>query len=235
MNYPNEFDTPTFPAGKTIALSRGVSIWTLIISFLIICACGLMLLLIRAKNNYPFLISTDPYTSDWSVVAYPEQKRAISLKEITQENLVRKYVEYWFSITKNDFVNNILWQTCSDTDCEQPEQYDPKNKKCALFCSSGTELFEQFTTKIVPEYRARVEQNAETMLVVSQLITPPASGKNVPNIWQSSAVIDSSVYGRFSVLVFVELDKEDGKHPATLGYYVKDFNSYRTFENLGIQ
>ena len=235
MNYPNEFDTPTFPAGKAIALSRGVSIWTLIISFLIICACGLMLLLIRAKNNYPFLISTDPYTSDWSVVAYPEQKRTISLKEIVQENLVRRYVENWFSIYKNDFVNDSLWSECSDADCEKPEQYDPKNKKCALFCSSDTELFEQFTKKIVPEYRARIEQNSETMRVVSQFITPPVSEKNTPNVWQSSAIVDSSVYGRFSVLVFMELGKADGKYPATLGYYVKDFNSYRTFENLGIQ
>lgn len=191
-----------------------------------------MLLLVRAKNNYPFLISSDPYTSDWSVVAYPEQKSTISLNEMVQKNLVERYVEYWFNIDKNDFVNNFLWQQCPDTDCEKPEQYDPENKKCALFCSSGTELFEQFTTKIVPEYRARKEQNSETMKVVSQLITAPAPGKNANNVWQSVAVIDSSVYGEFVVLAFIELDKETGKYPATLGYYVKDFNSYRTFEGL---
>ena len=235
MNYPNEFDTPTFPAGKTIALSRGVSIWTLTISFLIICACGLMLLLVRSKNNYPFLISTDQLTSDWSVVAYPEKEREISVKEITQENLVRKYVDYWFSINKNDFINDSLWQECSDTDCEKPEQYDPMNRKCALFCSSDKEIFEQFTAKIMPEYRARIEQKSETMRVVSQIITPPATGANATNVWQSYVIVDSSVNGKFDVLVFLELGKEDGKYPATLGYYVKDFNSYRMSGDLGIR
>lgn len=235
MNYPNEYDTPVFPAGKTIALSRGVSIWTLVVSFLIICACGLMLLLVHSKNNYPFLISTDPMTSDWSVVAYPEKEREISVKEITQENLVRKYVEYWFSIHKNTFVNESLWQECSDTDCETPEQYDPTNKKCALFCLSAPELFEQFTEKVVPEYRARVDQKSETMKVVYQIITPPATGENATDVWQSFATIDSSLNGRFSMLIFLELGKEDGKYPATLGYYVKDFNSYRMSGDLGIK
>ena len=194
-----------------------------------------MILLVRSKNNYPFLISADPMTADWSVVAYPEKEREISLKEITQENLVRKYVEHWFSIHKNNFINESLWGECSDTDCEMPEQHDPTNKKCALFCSSVPELFKQFTNKIVPEYRARMEQKSETMKVVSQIITPPATEKNAPNVWQSFATIDSSLNGRFNVLVFLELGLEDGKHPATLGYYVKDFNSYRMSGDLGIK
>ena len=227
MNYPNEFDTPVFPAGKTIAFSRGISIWTLIVSFFIICACGLMLLLVRSKNNYPFLISTDLITSDWSVVTYPKKEREVSLNHIAQESLVRRYIDFWFSINKNNFVNESLWQKCSNTDCEKAEQYDPTNKICALFCSSDEELFEQFTTKIAPEYRNRIEQNSETMRVESvPFITPPATGINATNVWQAYAIVNSSTRGKFDVFVFLELGKEEGKHPATLGYYVKDFNSY---------
>lgn len=227
MNYPNDFNIPTFPAGKTVAFSRSVSVWIGVVAFLIICACGLMLLLVHSENNYPFLISTDPITSDWTVVAYPEKTKKIVTTEIVQENLVRNYVEYWFTIDKDNAVNESLWQKCPNTACEALEQYDPTNKICALFCLSGQDLFQQFTEKIVPEYRARIQQKSETIRVVSQLITPPAKNQGATNVWQSYAELDSSLNGRFSVLIFIELGYDKKMHPATLGYYVKDFNSYR--------
>ena len=195
-----------------------------------------MLLLVKSRNNFPLLISADPMTSDWTVVAYPEKTRKITTDEIIQENLVRKYVEYWFNINRDNAINESLWKVCENHDCNSLEQYDPMNKQCALFCSSGSEIFQQFTEKIIPEYRARIEQKSETMRVVSQLITPPVQTETGPNIWQSFATIDSSLNGRFSVLVFLELGQDKkGKYSANLGYYVKDFNAYRMSGDLGIK
>ena len=77
MEYPNNFDVPSFPAGKTVAFSRSMAIWISIVFFLIVVACGFVLFGIHQKKNYPFLISIDPFTDEWSVVAYPQEKKEI--------------------------------------------------------------------------------------------------------------------------------------------------------------
>ena len=233
MNYPNDFDTPAFPAGKTIAFSRAVSIWVAIVSFLIVCACGLMLLMLKTQNKFPFLIAQDPYTFDWDVVAYLDKVEKVTPSRIIQETIVKKYVQNWFNITRFNALNESLWQECTQNDCAQPEQFDPTNGKCALFCDSSPELFHQFTTKILPEYRIRSSQDAETVIVYDWLFIPPAKHdaclpSNIDQcLWHAYLKLNSSVRGKFEVLVFIELGYEDGMHPATLGYYVKDFNSYR--------
>lgn len=234
MNYPNDFDTPTFPAGKTVALSRSVSVWISIVFFVIIVACGLILLLNHSKRNYPFLISTDPLTSDWTVVAYPEKNLKISPDRIIQETLVSNYVTYWFSINKNNMINEAMWQECDSTDCESADQYNPKNYNCALFCSSAPELYRQFTEKVLPEYRDRIAQASETISVRSQLITPPTNLKSKAGLWQSYVELESSVNKKFDVLAFIELGYDTDKYPATLGYYVKDFNAYRMVVKQGM-
>ncbi len=195
-----------------------------------------MLLLIKSKNNFPLLISADPWTADWSIAAYPEDTSKITTNQIIQENLVRKYVEYWFNINKDYSLNEALWKTCTNRDCDSLERYDPMDMQCALYCSSGTELFQQFTEKIIPEYRDRIEQESETMHVVAQLITPPSQAENTSNIWQSFATIMSSKNGMANVLVFLELGQDKkGKYPANSGYYVQDFNAYRVSGDLGIR
>lgn len=198
-------------------------------------ACGLLILLNNSRRNYPFLISSDPITSEWTVIAYPEKTIKFTKDEIIQEKLVRNYVDYWFTITKNDKRNESLWQKCNPDDCKAPNQYEPQNYKCALYCASSDKLFEQFTDKILPEYRGRVDQASEVISVKSQLITmPPVLYSNQDmckrgktNLLQSYITLESSVNGLFNVLAFVEIGCEQGMHPATLGYYVKDFNSYR--------
>lgn len=235
MNYPNDFDTPTFPAGKSIAFSRSVAVWIGIVFFCIVVACGLVLLFNKSKRNYPFLISTDPLTSEWTVIAYPEKDIKITQDNIIQETLVRNYVVHWFSIDKNDSINESRWQRCEPSDCEAPDQYVPNNYKCTLFCSSDTDLFRKFQDDILPEYHDRINQASEVINVRSQLITPPAlksdkkdiceSGKT--ELWQSYITLESSVNNLFNVLAFVEIGCEPKTHPATLGYYIKDFNSYR--------
>ncbi len=235
MNYPNDFDTPTFPAGKTIAFSRSVSIWIAIVFFCIVVACGLVLLLNSSKRNYPFLISSDSLTSDWTVIAYPEKNLKISHDRIIQESLVRNYVIHWFSIDKNNDINESRWQQCESFDCGSADQYNPNNYNCALFCMSAPELFQQFYDDIVPEYQNRVAQASETITVKSQLITPPTDKTNTTGLWQSYVVLESSVNQKFDVLAFIELGQDKtGKYPATLGYYVKDFNAYRMVVKPGL-
>ncbi|MBQ6012378.1 MAG: hypothetical protein IJL23_04680, partial [Alphaproteobacteria bacterium] len=100
MDYPNNFDVPAFPAGKTIAFTRTISIWLSIVFFLIIVACGFLLFFAHARKNFPFLISINPITEDWSVIAYPgEKEKPIPQYQYIQEKLVHDFVKDWFTIS----------------------------------------------------------------------------------------------------------------------------------------
>ena len=86
MDYPNDFNVRSFPAGKTIAFSRIVSIWILIVFFLIITMCSVLLLGVYFKKNYPFLISVDPFTEEWNTMFLP----ALSVVEL-KKRLLAEY------------------------------------------------------------------------------------------------------------------------------------------------
>ncbi|MBO7053682.1 MAG: hypothetical protein J6W27_04600 [Alphaproteobacteria bacterium] len=228
MDYPNDFDTPAFPAGKSIALTRSISIWISIIFFLIVCACGLVLYTTHMRGNYPFLISVDPITNEWNVVTYPNKdaKNITPQYQVIQEKLVSDYVMNWFTISKNQKINNQRWQRCEPEDCDLPEQFRPNNIECFLFCNSSTNLFEQFETKVTPEYVARVDERAEEWNVEIKNIMINSVGEN-GGFWQVYFVVHSTINGPFDVLAFVKTARSVDSHTATLGYYVDDFNAYR--------
>ena len=143
MDYPNDFNVKSFPAGKTIAFSRVVSIWILIIFFLIITLCSVLLLGVRFKKNYPFLISIDPFTEEWNVVTYPgkNRKESVPQYQIIQEKLVHDFVTNWFTISNDNLLNEERWEKCSLGDCTKTEQFNPDNVKCAISCKSDSAVF----------------------------------------------------------------------------------------------
>ena len=228
MEYPNNFNVPSFPAGPAIALSRGVAIWISVIFFLIICACGFVFLGFRFQTNYPFLISVDPLTADWSVVTYPNQSKKTTIQQyqIIQEKLVRDYVTNWFSISGDENINQSRWQKCSIDDCDAPAQFHPGNTECSLYCYSSQDVFEEFTDKVLPEYKARVTQARERWTVKDMQILPVKIGEKASQ-WQVIPIINSTISGDFVVLAFVTIEHDSNLYPASLGYYVADFNAYR--------
>ena len=230
MDYPNNFDIPSFSAGKTVAFSRSVSVWISIAFFLIIATCGLMLLGLHLRKNYPFLISVDPFTDEWTVVAYPHEKKAsVQQYQVIQEKLVKDYVTNWFTISDNHDINKLRWQSCSAEDCANPDQFRSDNVKCAIACKSGVKLFEDFSKIVVPWYESIIGQSAETWTVGRMLITPP-SKKDISEAsgnWQVVTDITSNVRGTFKVLSFIEIKRDVNMYPSTFGYYINDFNAYR--------
>ena len=152
LSYPRDYDTPAFPAGKFVAFSRAVFIWISVIFFLIICACGFILLSRHLKTNYPFLISVDPFSNEWTVIAYPNKntKETVEQHQMFQEKLVKDFVTAWFTISTDKETNEKRWQDCSiDEDeenpvnkCENPDQYAPESLECAIYCNSGEDLYD---------------------------------------------------------------------------------------------
>ena len=147
MDYPNGFNIKSFPAGKTIAFSRSVSIWISIAFFLIVALCGFLLLGIHFKQNYPFLISIDPFTEDWTVIAYPgkNEKETIHQYQIVQEKLVRDFTTNWFTISGDAQTNEMRWKECEIEQCANGEQFNPDNIDCAISCKSDIYVFEDFS------------------------------------------------------------------------------------------
>lgn len=228
MDYPNDFDTPTFPAGKSIALSRTVAIYISVCFFLIIAGCCFLMYFTRLRQNYPFLISVDPFTDDWNVVAYPNKNavNTVNQTQIIQEKLVNDFVTNWFTISKNKKINDARWADCTVEDCSQPQQFNPNNIQCAIYCSASDALYKQFRTKIIPEYQARIKQRSEQWTVEKIDIRPSYVGEP-GGLWQVFASIKSTVNKTFNVLAFVTIARSDDLYPANMGYYVQDFNSYR--------
>lgn len=243
MNYPNDYDTPAFPAGKSIAFTRVVSIWISIVFFLIVCTCGFILLSRHLKTNYPFLLSVDPFSNEWSVIAYPNKNinEEVDQQQIIQDKLVRDFVTSWFTISENKNINEERWKNCSvDEDeeesvnkCEDPTQYAPGNIECSIYCNAGIKLYEMFATEILPEYQARFLMGPEYWRVgkmdVRRIDKKDDKGKYNENTarWQVYVDVFSNINSLFKVLVFIDIDRDLKSHSATFGYYVKDFNSYR--------
>ena len=228
MGYPNDFNIPAFPAGKTIALTRSVSVWISVVFFLIVAVCCFILLGIRYKTNYPFLISIDPITDDWNVVTYPKekQKEVYQQYEFIQEKLVNDFVVNWFTISSNKQINEDRWSECSVDECGDPEQFNPANTYCALVCKSDSAVFKDFQDNVLPLYRAMINQASETWRIVGKQILPIKMSENGSQ-WQVYIVIQSAVMGQFNVLAFVDIARRIDMYPATFGYYVKQYNSYR--------
>lgn len=227
LNYPNDFDIKSFPAGKTIAFSRSVSIWISIAFFLIVALCGFVLLGIHLKKNYPFLISIDPFTDEWNVVTFPgkQDKETISQYQIVQEKMVQDFVTNWFTISAIGSDNNDRWANCSIEECANGEQFRPDNIKCALSCKADDKVFEDFSKNVLPEYQAR-EKASEKWMVGRMLITP-TNVTETSGTWQVYTTIYSTISSAFNTLSFITIEQAQNRYPATLGYYIKTFNSYR--------
>lgn len=226
MDYPNDFNIPSFPAGKTIALTRAIAIWILIVFFLIVSACGLILFYHKAKTNYPFLISVDPFTDDWTVIAYPhETQKPKEQYEIIQEKLVNDFVINWFTISSNQQINESRWKKCSVAECADLRQFNPTNIDCAVSCKSSDVLFQEFSKKVLPQYMAMIERAGETWDIKKNIL-PIMVSENASK-WQVHITIKSKTMGIFNVLAFIDIERDINLYPATFGYYVTQFNSYR--------
>lgn len=225
MDYPNDFNIKSFPAGKTIALSRSMSIWLAICFFLIIAMCGFVLMGLHFKKNYPFLISIDPFTDEWSVITYPEKKESIQQYQIVQEKLVRDFVTNWFSISGDSAINAARWSGCETKDCAQSDQFNPDNLHCAISCKSDMAVFEEFSKNVLPDYETYAKSGGK-WLVGPMLITPNKVTQN-GGTWQVVVSVQPSMSASFNALTFITIEQDQNTYPATLGYYVKEFNSYR--------
>ncbi len=229
MDYPGNFDTAAFPAGRRIAISRFMGTAALVLFFLIICTCGLLLWAVRSVRVEPFLISIDRATAQWSVIG---RSTAASIKYSTthtvQEALVGNFAANWFLITTNSAANDAAWKECNTATCTGAEVLAHTSNECAIFCGAGGKVYEHFTETVMPNYVLRAAAGETwTLLDESLQVTPQSEIDDKGGAWRVYGRVWSSISGEFTVVAFARVSRDVMNYPMTMGYYISDFNAYR--------
>ena len=224
LKYPDNFDTPTFPAGPRIALSRVMAIAIMVVFALIIVAGGMILWASRSQQIHPFLVSIDDVTGAWTVVGHDHGERSISANRAMQESVIAKFTQNWYTISTIQSENEDIWYGFADrAECNA----DNRPNNAQIFCNAGDELYNYFIYNIVPEYQERIAAGETWSVDVDNIyLNETADVTDNGGTWRILTQIDSGVYGPIQVMAYIKLGRDMGNYPNTLGFYVMDFNAY---------
>ncbi len=231
MEYPDNFEIPTFPAGKRIAVSRFMAIGVSILFLITIFLCFFILWSSKSQRIDPFLISIDNVTGQWIDVGHSHTNGPIkyTAARLLQESVLGKFTEKWFLITQDEQVNDSIWQTCQrELSCINNNSIAYGENECSLFCLSGEELFSKFIYDVVPDYQNRFFMGEVWFIDKASIQMEPVSQiSNIGGTWRIFAKIKSNLTEEINILAFAKIARNQNNYPQTLGYYVADFNAYK--------
>lgn len=229
MDYPEDFNTSAFPAGRRVALSRTVGIWIAVSLFLIVFGCIAIPWLIKNRTIDPFVIYVDAPVGEWRLVGRSDIKRSLTYYDAVQRSVVGIFAENWFAVNSDMDINDANWAQCNRTqvcDTRIPTS-SAGAQECGIYCLAGEELYQNFKTKVLPIHQAIADLgetwslNAKTLMVMPVGSATPAGG-----VWK----VRGHVSGRteaFDVIAYVTVARNLEKYPQTFGFYVSDFKAYR--------
>ncbi len=228
MDYPDNFKTSAFTAGSKIAISRAMAIGTLVVFFISVYICGLIIWSHSSKNVSPYLISTNPDTGVWSVVAKQDNKIERDIYYTVQESLVANTIKNWFTVGPDIDENAIAWEKCDADYCAGDENFLYGTRKCAISCSVSDDVYFNFSDTVLPHYN-QLEKNGEMWTINPETLdiirTSEISSKG--GNWLARGTVVSNTGREFYVRVFVNIRRAPLNYPQTMGFYVSDFNAYR--------
>lgn len=229
MDYPNGYNVPAFPAGKQIAVSRFMGIGILVLFLILVCLGGLILWSVRSSKVDPFLISTNPITGEWTIVAHSHGDLEQSSDYAMQTAVIGNFIEKWFLLSADMDANSALWKQCDRIAyCATEEYVAYADSDCYIFCATGDGLYNYFAESIMPDYQERYKQG-ETLAVQMDgvRITPYGSITENGGSWMVQATVQSNLRGEMDIIAFVKIARNKNYYPKTFGFYVADFNSYK--------
>ena len=228
MNYPDDFNTRTFPAGKSIAVSRAMGVGIMSAFFIIVCMCALLVWTIHSVRVEPFVLATGGINDQWRIVMTGGETptKKMTDAELFQQSLIWSFTQNWFNISPNHDINSAVWNTdCTREQCLSDEI---KTKNCALFCSSGDDLFYKFSTYVLPKLVAYESANATWMVVPESMrIEPVGRISNDDGTWRVMVTILTGGTGAMDIIAYAHVERNVKYFPSTRGYYIADFNAYR--------
>ena len=228
MKYPDDFNTPAFPAGKFVAVSRFMGTAVSCIFFLIVCVCGIIFWVKRTQELSPFLIALNPNGERWTVVAHDNHSREIPAYYVLQESMLNRFVRYWFTISADENLNQARWAKCAVDAPECVGDSNTDSNTCAIYCMADENVWTSFENVVLPTF-TEFAKTGDVWNVQSVSIKPVDSIKSVTQsggFWKIDVVVQTATE---SLLFtgFARTEYNKNVFPKTMGYYVADFNMYR--------
>ena len=233
MDYPDDFNTSAFPAGRQIAISRTMGIWVAVSMFLIV-VCAIALPWIQRNQKIdPAVVYVDGARGQWELIqnrpldANPGQD--LPYYYTVQRALVGVFTKKWFTISGTRESNDLMWAKCGRTnECsERVLNAFPNKNGCDIFCMAGDDLYKDFTINILPTYETAISFGERWRVNPARIdIEPNGDISSRGGQW----IVRTRVYsnnGEFDIVAYVNVERNETYYPQTLGYYVSDFNAYR--------
>ena len=230
MDYPEDFDTPAFPAGKRIAISRTFGVWVMVAFFLAIACCVAIPWLQRSRTVSPYVIYVDGMRGNWQLVGQVRPNIVVPYYDSAQRALAGIFTKKWFTISDNPTLNSKNWATCNrGADCaDRISNTFESDAGCDLYCMAGDNMFRSFTEKVLPMYRS-YENIGQRWYVDTKKISVMPSGEITKDggTWVVRTSVRSNLNGDFDVIAYVKIARDVDRYPQTLGFYVTEFNAFR--------
>lgn len=232
MNYPADFDSPTFPAGRKVVSSRIMGIVIMVVFLLIMITTGLLIWAQQSIKTHPFLVSINDITGQWTIVGHDhEQMVTLSAAQSMQESVLTRFIQYWFWISASDIANSARWRECdlvSDCGLATEKKGIDIEGDCAIYCLTGNGLYSEFSQKVLPNYQIIKDQGNTWMVDESTLVlTPIGTIGNNGGVWQVRVTVYQNDRDAIEVLGYARIGHTKGEYQKNLGYHVVEFNAYK--------
>lgn len=230
MDYPDDFDTSAFPAGKRIAVSRTAGIWVMISFLVIIIICFALPWIQRLRTIEPFVIYVNGSHGFWELVGHQSVKQQEPYYKSIQRALAGTFTEKWFTLSDDATINAEHWGSCNRTTvcANRIENTLYNNIGCDLYCLMDDSLYQNFVKNIVPMYQTSASFGERWYVNPTKIYARPNGDiTETQGSWVVQAHVRSTINGEFDVIAYVQIGYNIELYPQTLGYYVSGFNAYR--------
>lgn len=223
MRYPDEFNTPAFPAGPRIALARVMVIAIMIVFALILAVGGGIYWASKSRHIHPFLVTIDDITGTWQLVGHDHGERTITTNRAMQESVIANFTKNWFTVSANQTENEDLWHRFSNRDeCG----ISGRLMRAQIFCASDEALYNYFIQNVVPNYQILVDDGEGWSVDVNNIYLSEVNVTDNGGTWKILAQVDSNKYEPINVVAYITLKYNIEQYTNTYGFYVTNFNAY---------
>ena len=102
-------------------------------------------------------------------------------------------------------------------------------EKCARYCLSAEDVYDDFVQVTVPDYQARVTAGEMWIMDMPSLQILPIEEPNFNGgTWQIRANVFSNLFEMpMQMLIYANVSRDTNLYPQTMGYYISKINVYR--------